>query len=375
MKDQSIKVLPIEDKPHSIDFWFLLCVLILCAVGLIMVFSASAYSLNSQGDSVYSLITKQGAMMALGFGGMFVASNIRYTFFQKYYRLFLWISIGLLVFVLIPGVGLTVGGATRWIPIGPFTIQPSEVAKIGLVVYLSGSIAKLRKGIKDIFILANPYLIVFAMVATLIYLQPDLSTILVIFITYFGVILVSGTPFRFIMLIGGSGIAAVTAAVLATPWRLERLLAAIGGESAENYQIINATMALGSGGLFGKGLGNGYQKLNYLPEVENDFIFTNVGEEFGLIGTLVILLLFAFLLWRGFRIAMYAPNRFSQLYVSGIMIMIGSHVCVHTAVSTGLIPVTGMTLPFISAGGSSLIFLLSAVGIIINISKYTKTKT
>lgn len=219
-----------------------------------------------------------------------------------------------------------------------------------------------------------PYILLTGIISGLIVLEPDLSTSVLIAAVIFAMLFVAGANLKYIALLGSIAVPALIWLVMAAEYRLERFTSFLdpwADMAGDGYQIIQSLLALGSGGIFGQGLGNGKQKLLYIPEPQNDFIFAHIGEELGLIGTTTILILFILLIWRGIRIALHAPDMFASLYSAGFIFLIAFQVIINVGVATSLLPVTGMPLPFISAGGSSLVFLLGGMGILLNISRFT----
>lgn len=359
-------------KKTPSDFLLIFSILSLLCIGVVMVFSASIYSSSVLHDDPYYLFKKQLLFAVIGIVTMIIVSKINYKTYQKYNVILLAISVILLILVLF--VGKNVNGATRWFEIGGLSMQPSEVAKFGVIIFTAATLSKMKDNIRSFFKGTLPFLLLITLVSGLIYKQPNLSTALVIALIVIGLVFVAGGNIAHLVGLGSGLVAAALYAMFFIGWRKDRLdvfLNPGSDASGAGWQVKQSLLALGSGGIFGQGLGNGKQKMFYLPEPQNDFIFAHIGEELGLVGTLLILALFLLLIWRGLRIALYAPDIFGSLLAFGIVFMVGLQVIINISVVTHVIPVTGMPLPFISAGGSSLVFLMAGMGILLNISKHT----
>lgn len=361
-------------KKKPADFIIIFSVVLLTSIGIIMVFSASQYSAGIRFDDDLHFLKSQLTWSILGFIVMTIVSNVHYKVFQKYARFLLILCILLLLAVFVPGLGVNANGATRWIGIGPLTIQPSEITKIGVIIFMADSLSKKKEEIRTFSKGILPYILLAGCICGLIILQPNLSTSVVIAVIIFSMLFVAGINLKYVSGIGVVALPLLFALIFSADYRKDRFTTFLdpwADTAGDGYQIIQSLLAFGSGGLFGQGLGNGKQKLLYIPEPQNDFIFAHIGEELGLIGTTTILILFMLLIWRGIRIALYAPDMFSSLVASGVIFMIAFQVIINVGVATSLMPVTGMSLPFISAGGSSLVFLMAGIGILLNISRYT----
>lgn len=362
-----------QKKP--VDFPILFTTVLLVAIGIVMVFSASYYySSQRWGDSLY-FFRRQCLWAGIGFAGMLVLSRIDYWKLRRFSKLIMLISILLLVAVLF--LGEARNNATRWLSIGGFNIQPAELAKFALIFYIADAIAKGKGKIKFFFKGMLPILAVGGLVFGLILRQPNLSTAGSILMLTLLMLFIGGAR---LLHLGGlllTGAAGAVALILDAEYRLKRLVAFRDPWSDPldtGWQLIQSLYSLGSGGLFGLGLGGSRQKLLYLPYPETDFIFAIIGEELGFFGAVVILLLFLTLIWRGIKVALTAPDLFGTMLASGIIGMIAIQVVINVAVVTASMPPTGLPLPFISYGGSSLAIFLGAVGVLLNISKYAKTE-
>ncbi|MCL1630943.1 stage V sporulation protein E [Sporolactobacillus sp. CPB3-1] len=353
------------------DLVMLVVTLALLAIGLLMVYSASAVKAASEfGDSLYFL-KRQLLFAGVGLILMFAVMRIDYHFWRSWANLGLAACYGLLVLVLIPGVGLARGGARSWLGIGAFSIQPSEFVKVALILFLASYLSEhqsrlpfFRKGLVPSLL---PVILAFG----LIMLQPDLGTGMVLVLTCVLMIFIAGARIRHFVLLGFAGTVGFAGLIISAPYRLKRLTGFLNpwqDPKDSGFQITQSLLAIGPGGLLGFGLGQSRQKYQYLPEPQTDFIFSIVSEELGFIGASFVLILFCLLLWRGVLIAIKAPDLFGSLLAVGITGMIAIQIMINIAVVTGLIPVTGITLPFLSYGGSSLTLMLVSIGILLNVS-------
>ena len=359
---------------RPIDFPILLTTIILVSFGIIMIFSSSYYYSAQSFDDGLFFFKRQCLWAVVGFAGLFVASRIDYTKLQKFSKLFLLISIVLLILVLL--VGEDRNGATRWLGIGNFTIQPAEMAKFAMIFFIADFIARGKGRIKKFITGVLPILMAAGLIFGLILLQPNLSTAGSILLLTMVMLFVGGA--KLWQLGGLVGLGAVAAVVLtfSADYRYKRFTAFMDpweNPMKEGWQLIQSLYALGSGGLFGLGLAQSRQKFYYLPYPETDFIFAIIGEELGFLGAVLMMLAFLILIWRGIRIALYAPDLFGSLVASGLTAMITIQVVINIAVVTASMPPTGLPLPFISYGGSSLAMFLTGIGVILNISKHIKT--
>jgi cell division protein FtsW len=359
-------------KDNTVDFTLVFTVVLLVIIGIIMVFSSSSASAYyAHGDS-YFFLKRQMMWAVLGFISMFVLSNFNYERYERLSKYILVAGLLSLFTVFIPGLGVTLNGATRWIAIGGNTIQPSEFAKIAVIIYTASALGRKKDDIRSFVKGITPFLIVAGLVFGLIMLQPDFSTGVSIIALVFIMVFIAGANIGHLLGLTLPGFAALIMLIAAEPYRMERWTSFIDpfrDPRDSGYQIIQSLYALGSGGLFGLGLGRSRQKFFYIPLPQNDFIFSIIGEELGFIGAATVVFLFMLLIWRGIRIAIHAPDFFGGMLASGIIAMIAIQVIMNIAVVTSSMPVTGIPLPFISSGGSSLFFTLSAIGILLNISR------
>ncbi len=356
----------------KMDFSILLVISALCAFGLVMVFSASYYYAQhysgANNDSFYYL-KRQLIYLLIGYPLMLLISLIDYRLVERLRSVFLAISLLLLVAVLIWGQDLN--GGKRWLNIG-ISIQPSELAKFGLMIFMCSYMSRHRNEMNTFRFGMLPMLIAIGAIAGLVMLQPNMS--MAVIIGFIGVVLLylGGCDIKQLLGLGVLAIIAVVVLAFAQPYRRARMTSFSNPELdplGSGYQLLQSYYAIGSGGFFGKGLNNSYQKLLYMTYGESDFIFAILCEEFGFVGGLIVILMYAWIVFRGIVIAMRCRNRFGSLLAAGISIVFGFQVFVNIGVVTGLLPTTGQALPFISAGGTSLLVFLSAMGLLLSISR------
>lgn len=364
-------------KPKSPDFILFFSVVGLLGLGIVMVYSASAVSAYVNFGDSYYFLKRQLIWALLGLTALFVTMNIHYHTWRPLAKPILIGTLFLLVLVLIPGLGKVVNGARRWLGFGSLYLQPSEIAKLGMVLFCADSLARNQEKIKSFMKGLVPQLIILMVVFGLILKEPDLGTALAIGGTVFILLFASGARISHLFGLGAVGVVGIIAAILYEPYRLRRLLAFSdpwADPLNSGYHIIQSLYAIGSGGLFGVGLGRSREKFLYLPEPHTDFIFAILGEELGFIGTVTVLLLFFLFAWRGLRVAISAPDIYGSILAAGLTTMIIMQALMNIAVVTASMPVTGIPLPFLSFGGSALIFTLAGVGILLNISRFVSMK-
>jgi len=374
-------------KRHSflkvdIEYYFLfILTLILSIIGLIMISSSSDSIGERYFNDPYWFIRRQLIWWAISFIFFILASRINYRYYGRFSNFIIIILIGLLVLVLIPGFGIKVGNYRRWIDFGFFSIQPSEFVKIALVILFSSNLDKKYKDNKHIKNIVFPSFFILCVVAILIFLEPDLGSVIVIGLIIFIVLFVGGLKFKHLFGLGFIGLAVTVSYLFLEDYRRVRLIAFIKrilaiingtGESggAANFQISQSLIALGSGNLTGLGLHNSVQKYSYLPEAHTDFIFAIVGEELGLVGTILIVILFILFMFFGIRVCIKAKDYFGRMMAAGLTSIIIVPAIINISVVIGMIPVKGLALPFISFGGSSLLTSMISVGILLNISRH-----
>ncbi len=352
------------------DPGLLLAVLFLTGCGIVMVYSASsALALGKFGNDAYFL-KRQVLFSLLGIGALVICGHLPYRIYRPLTYPLLLVSLALLVAVKLSSLGVTAGGSSRWLRVGPFNFQPVELARLALVIYMAYSLSKKQKHLEDFAVGFLPHAIVLAVFTGLLLLQPDFGSVMIFCALAWIMMFVAGVRLRHLLGCLLALVPLAAALIVLEPYRLKRMISFLDPwryPTEEGYQVIHSLLAFGTGGLWGTGIGQGYQKLFYLPEPHTDFIFSVIGEEFGLLGVIVILLAYAVVLWRGFAIGRRAGDDFASLAAVGITAAIGLQVAVNMGVALGMLPTKGLTLPFLSYGGSSLIINMAAVGILMNI--------
>lgn len=344
--------------------------LVLCLFGLLMIYSASHYSaLSRYGDSFY-FVKKQLFGFLIGFAIFIFACFFDY---HKLYKIRWWIigaSILLLVLVFIPFIGISSNGARRWVGIGPISIQSSEIAKFGFVIFSASYMSKNYNKMKT-FLGLMPVLLSGGIICLLILLEPNLSVTLCVGMVLICMLFVGGIRWKHFLIIAIPALCLVPILIIIEPYRLQRLMAFINpwaNPKEEGFQLIQSLYSLGSGGLFGVGLFNSRQKYLFLPFSESDFIFSIIGEELGFVGCVMVCIVYILLIFEGIKIAYNAKDRLGGYLASGITALISAQLLINIAVVTGSIPPTGIPLPFISAGGTSLMVFMGAVGVLMNVA-------
>lgn len=361
-------------KMESVDFVLFSTVMLLVSIGVVMVYSASsyiAYFNPNIHDSTYYL-KRQFLWAVIGIVFMIIMANVDYHIYKRYTKILMLITVALLLVVF---ASHPVNGARRWIDLGFTSLQPSEIAKYIVVLYLAKSIENKGEKIKSLGYGVIPYILVAGFYAGLVLAEKNLSIASVIMIVTFIVLFVAGAQmkhlFTVLLPIGALGVVFT----IFEPYRMKRLMNFRNpwlDSQKEGYQLVQSLLALGSGGIWGVGLGKSRQKCFYIPEPHNDFIFAIIGEELGLIGCVFIIALFIIFIWRGIQISSKARDTYGMILAIGITSVIAVQAVINIAVVTGSMPVTGVPLPFISSGGSSLVINLIAMGILLNISRQSK---
>ena len=358
------------------DYAILLTVTLLCAFGLVMVFSASYYYAQNTASTNYDgyyYIRKQAVYLALGYPTMILLSFFDYKRLEGFKVIGMLISLVLLVAVLIFGHELN--GAKRWLVIAGQSIQPSEVAKFGMMLYMCAFMSKKHAVMKSFKYGMLPMLLVIGVVCGLVMLQPNMSMAVIMGMLGYALLFVGGCDGKQMILLLIAAIGAFVLLAVIEPYRMARLTSFTDpwkDPLGTGYQLIQSFYAIGSGGLFGRGLNNSRQKLLFLTYGESDFIFAVVCEELGFFGALAILLAYGFIIYRGIRVALRCRDRFGSLLAAGITVVFAIQIFVNIGVVTGAFPTTGQALPFISAGGSSIVIFLAAMGVLLNISRSTE---
>jgi cell division protein FtsW len=369
MKEAISEPLP-EVKSYSIDPVLLGVVLALTAFGVVMVYSASAvYATQKFGSATYFL-RRDLLWCGLGLGAMIFAVKTDFALYRRYAYPFLGIAISLLAAVLV--VGARINGARRWFHIGGISFQPAELAKLALVIYLAQSLARKAEKVKSFTVGFVPHMLVCGLMMALLLKQPDLGTAVILGMATLILLFVAGAKISYILIAFLGAAPVVYQAIVGTPWRLRRMLAYLDPWPYRydvGYQVWESLISVGSGGLAGLGLGDGRQKLFFLPEAHTDYVMAIVGEELGLIGICAVAITFGVMVWRGARAALKARDAFGCYLGFGITAMFGLQALVNIGVVLGALPTKGLPLPFVSFGGSTLVVDLFAMGILLNISR------
>lgn len=362
-----------SERGQKPDYVLILTLLALTVIGILMVYSASVVSSYSITKNPNFYFQRQVFSVILGVGAFIIATKIHYTFWKKVAPFAFVLGLLLSALVFIPGLGMNHGGANRWIDIGPLNLQPSEFLKIGVILYLAAFFERAQKSVGHLktFI---PFAVILTVLAVMLMAQPDLGTFLVVALVSIIIFFIAGAnPFHLLTL-GAAGVIGIVTLIKAAPYRMARLLVFLNpgaDKSGAGYQINQAMIAVGTGGLFGLGFNKSRQKYQYLPESQTDSIIAIMAEELGLFRVAGILALFVLLIIRGLNIAKKAPDLFARLVVIGVVSWVGVQTLLNVSANLSLVPLTGVPLPFISYGGSSIIVLLFAFGIVTNISKYS----
>jgi cell division protein FtsW len=353
-----------------------LITIIVCALvglGLIMILSASSVSSFTTYGSSFLYFKRQLLWAGVGLVSFFVFAQVSYRRLRGLGYLSYVLVVGLLVAVLVPGLGISARGSARWLDFGPLTFQPSEIAKLALILLIADVFSrKQESSLGDFTHTALPLVPALGVLAVLMMLQPDLGTTVLLGSIGLGMLFVAGAPLRHLLPIGAMGLVVATVGAFSADYRRARILAFLdpwADPLNTGYQTIQSLIALGSGGLVGVGLGASRQKWSYIPNAHTDFIFAILGEEMGLLGTIVVLAMFALLAYLGLRTARRAPDRFGMLVASGITVWITVQALVNIGAVTATLPITGVPLPLVSFGGSSLVVSMAGVGVLTNIAR------
>jgi cell division protein FtsW len=362
-------------RKRSIDVVFLAIVVALVVGGFVVLVSASLGLHARDGVGASQIVLKQGLWLVVGIVLFLGTLRIPYQFWKKYafYIFAAALLVSLLTFI--PSLGFEHGGARRWIALGPISFQPGEFLKLAFVIYFAALLSSLRGKVRDAKYGLLFLLILLSIVSALLLMQPDTGTLLVIVAAAVAMFIAAGGLWRHFFLLALMGIVALFILSMSRPYVMDRMLTFLDPARdplGAGYQIQQSLIAIGSGGTFGRGFGQSIQKFNYLPEPISDSVFAVAAEEFGFVGSVIIIALFVALAVRGLHIAARAPNRFSGLLVTGIVILVVSQSLINIGSMVGIFPLTGMPLLFVSNGGSALVFTLIMMAIVLNVSKYTR---
>lgn len=357
-------------KTFSYDLKLLFPVLFLVGIGVVMVYSASSALAMKRYGSEYHFLKKQATFALLGLLALVVSRHFPYRFYRSLTYPLLASSIVALVAIQVTGWGVSAGGSARWLRFGVISFQPSELARFAIVIFLAYSMNKKGEKLKDFYIGFLPHVLVLGTFSILVLLQPDFGSVVIMGAITWTMLFVGGARIRHLL----PGLLILLPFLyffmMTAQYRFKRILSFLNPwqyASDEGYQIIHSMMAFGTGGIWGAGIGKGFQKLFYLPEPHTDFIFSVIGEELGLLGVLIILGLYVLILWRGILIARNASETFGSFLAFGLTLAIGLQVCVNMGVTLGLLPTKGLTLPFLSYGGTSLLMNMASIGVLMNI--------
>ncbi len=359
-------------KKRKIDLLLFFTVILLALFGLLMIYSASYVWAEYKFNDPYKFVKNQALFFLIGCFLMLWISKVPYQKYLKFNKPILLISLTLLILVLIPGIGTIRNGSRSWFGIGSFGVQPSEFAKIAILIFAAKYLSYHEKDMQSFKKGILPLLSLILFVFFLIMLQPDFGTGVILVMSGIGVMFVAGANFKFFLKLGVLGILGIVVLILIAPYRLERILSFLDpwqDPLGSGFQMIQSLYAIGPGGLFGYGLGNSRQKHFYLPEPQTDFIFSIISEEFGFLGVLIVSSLFLIIIYKGFQISRNCMDLFGKYLAFGLTFSLSFQTILNLMVVVGLIPVTGVTLPFLSYGGSSLLITMISMGILLNISR------
>ena len=359
----------------KIDYKLFISVVLLALFGTLMIYSSSSIWAEFKFNDSFKFFKNQFIFLIIGSFLMFFISKIDYNFYKKKSNLIIFICFLLLILVLIPGVGIVRNGSRSWFGIGGFGIQPSEASKVGLVIFVAKYLSNNYNIMYNIKKGVLPILSIILIFFLLIMLEPDFGTAMVITMSLIAMIFISKVKISFFLKIGLVGLLGIVGLIIIAPYRMARIVSFLNPWSdplGSGFQIIQSLYAIGPGGLFGLGLGNSIQKHFYLPEPQTDFIFSIISEELGFLGVLIISTIFIFVFYRCIKISLNTKDLFGKYLSFGLSFMIIFQTLLNLCVVIGLVPVTGVTLPFISYGGSSLLVSMASIGIILNISRENK---
>ena len=364
---------------RSVDKIFLGLVITLAIIGILMFISASLGVLAKNEAKFYGVLFNQIALGVIGGVAVMVGCmRLDYKIWRKYSFIIFVTSIVLTLLVFVPGLGFKHGGAQRWLSLGPISLQPAEFLKIGFVIYFAAWLSWVKHRKQDFKFGILPLVILLGIIAAVLFKQPDTKSFILIVVAGCAMLFASGVSWKYIAGLALVAMIGLGSLAMFTPYLKDRVKTFLDPShdiSGSSYQLNQSMIALGSGGVFGRGYGQSIQKFSYLPEPQGDSIFAVVGEEFGFLGSTLLILLFVAFALRGLRIAARAPDLFSRLLVTGIVILLIAQSFLNIASIVGVFPLTGVPLVFISHGGTSLLLALAAVGIVLNISRYQKTPT
>ncbi len=358
-----------SDKP---DPWLVALTGLFLIMGLLLVFDTTYWLSEKYFDDGYQMIMKHVVSVVLGLIGMFVLSRCRSDLLERYAQPLFIAAAVMLLLPLIPGLGTCTKGACRWVDLGPVNFQPAEFAKVAFVIYVAAALTRKAGQLKDWRYGIGPTVLVILLLVLLLMKQPDFGTAVLIGALGIALMFLAGVPTWQLGLLGGLGVGAIVTAVAIEPYRMRRFLCFLDPSedpAGACYQLIQSYRTFGSGGITGIGVGASRQKAGWLPEAHTDFVFAVIGEEAGLFGAVVIVILFGLLAYRGFRIANRHPEAFGQLLAAGVTLAIALQALINMGVVVGMLPTKGLALPFLSYGGSSMLVSLALIGILMSLSR------
>ncbi len=364
-------------RGYHYDHIILMATLALIGIGLAAIYSSSAVIAMNKYGNPYYFLRNQLMWVAIGLLGMFIGMRLNYTKLKGTTVFLLMFSLILLILVLIPGIGSEINGARRWLRAWSFSFQPIEIAKLSLIIYIAYYIERKEDVIRDFKYGFLPAIVVLTIFQILIMRQPDIGSAFVIGLCIIVLLFIAGARITHILTLALISLPYIYKILFSAGYRKKRIIAFLdpwNDSTGAGFQMVQSFLALGSGGLFGVGIGEGKQKLFYLPEPHTDFIFSLIGEELGFVGGITVILLFSLIIWRGLKIALGASDVFGMYLALGITIMIGGQALMNLGVVTGLLPTKGITLPFVSAGGSSLVVSMTAIGILLSVRRVALQK-
>jgi len=363
---------------REVDPVVLSCILALLAIGVAMVYSAGAiYAADVHGDEMY-YIRRHGVFAFIGLAALSITAAIPYQRWRPWTYPLLGLVTLLLVLVMVPGIGVTMGGATRWLPMGPVFLQPSELAKLAVLLYLAYSLEKKQSHIGTFSVGILPHLLFVGLVLALILIEPDFGTTMTLAAILFLMMFIAGVKIRHLAGLLVVGLPVAWLVLTGAEYRRARLVAFMdpwAHKADSGFQLIQSWLAFRSGGVVGVGMGESSQKLFFLPAAHTDFIFAVIGEEFGLLGAALVIGLFGIFVFRAAICCQSAPDLFGRLLGVGLTLMVGLQAGVNMAVVTGLLPTKGLTLPLVSYGGSSLVLTMALLGILLNVTAQARRRT
>jgi cell division protein FtsW len=363
-------------QENRVDWWFLMLVIVMAAVGF-FIFSSASLGLFAREGARFSSVAFSQIFLGLFMGSVacVITSRINYQFWRKYAFYLFLLSILATLLVFVPGIGFSHGGAARWILVGPLSFQPSELLKIGFLIYIAAWISGVKKNVETFKYGILPFCLLCGFVGVILLAQPDTDTYIILAATALGMFAISGGKWKHIASVILIALIALSVVAYTRPYIRERLMVFIHpthDQLGSSYQLNQSLIAIGSGGFLGRGFGQSVQKFNFLPEPIGDSIFAVMAEEFGFVGGVALIFLYVFFTFRGMRISMNSPDTFGGLLAFGIVILIVSQSFVNIGAMLGVLPLSGIPLLFVSHGGSALFITLAEVGIVLNISRYQK---